>query len=127
MTIIHFCQVQDKIETVDAEKFCGLLACLIHEVTLPLSTLSTKSNESAPKTKLTSSCLEVDLELMWALLPRSVLKGVANGEATFNLTLMSSAIHLLKDVDVSTHTLLQIKTRLQMQPITRLQHGHKEW
>ena len=55
-----------------AEKFCLLLASLIKDL----------------------DGLEVDLELMWNLLPASVLR--ANGEATYYLTLMSSAMNINK-------------------------------
>ena len=38
----------------------------------------------------------IDLELMWNLLPQSVLRGLSNGEATYYLTLMSSAANLTR-------------------------------
>ena len=59
-------------KTTQAEKFCNLLASLIKDF----------------------QWLEVDLELMWSLLPTSVLK--SNGEATYYLTLISSAINTYK-------------------------------
>ena len=54
------------------EKFCLLLASLIKDF----------------------QWLEVDLELLWSLLPTSVLR--ANGETTYHLTLVSSAININK-------------------------------
>ena len=60
---------------LNAEKFCLLLAHIIKEQEM-------------------SDWIEVDLELLWNLLPQSVLRGLSNGEATYYLTLVSSAANI---------------------------------
>ena len=60
---------------LNAEKFCLLLAQIIKEQEM-------------------SEWIEVDLELLWNLLPQSVLRGLSNGEATYYLTLVSSAANI---------------------------------
>ena len=77
-----------------AEKFCLLLASLIKDF----------------------EWLEVDLELMWNLLPASVLR--ATGEATYYLTLMSSAMNINKTGkpmtdSTSAKTIVSTKTNFQ--------------
>ena len=62
---------------LNAEKFCCLLAKILKEQEM-------------------SDWIEVDLELMWNLLPQSVLRGLSNGEATYYLTLVSSAANMTK-------------------------------
>ena len=61
----------------DAEEFCAQLAHIIQELKM-------------------SDWVGIDLELMWNLLPQSVLRGLSNGEATYYLTLMSSAANLIR-------------------------------
>ena len=60
---------------LNAEKFCLLLAHVIKEQEM-------------------SDWIEIDLELLWNLLPQSVLRGLSNGEATYYLTLVSSAANI---------------------------------
>merc|ERR1712088_460583 len=68
---------EEKMSDLNAEKFCLLLAHVIKEQEM-------------------SDWIEIDLELMWNLLPQSVLRGLSNGEATYYLTLMSSAANLIR-------------------------------
>ena len=65
---------KEKMSDLNADKFCGLLAQLIKEEDM-------------------KGWIEIDLELLWSLLPQSVLHGLSNGEATYYLTLVSSAVH----------------------------------
>jgi len=66
---------EEKMSDLNAEKFCLLLAHIIKEQEM-------------------SDWIEVDLELLWNLLPQSVLRGLSNGEATYYLTLVSSAANI---------------------------------
>ena len=62
----------------DAEEFCAQLAHIIQELDM-------------------SDWVGIDLEIMWNILPQSVLRGLSNGEATYYLTLMSSAANLTRN------------------------------
>ena len=74
--ILYSVQVgEEKMSDLNAEKFCLLLAHIIKEQEM-------------------SDWIEVDLELLWNLLPQSVLRGLSNGEATYYLTLVSSAANI---------------------------------
>jgi hypothetical protein len=72
---------------LNADKFCDLLAFVLRKLEL-------------------FEWVEVDVELMWNLLPQSVLRGTSNGEATYYLTLMSSAVNLMKQQTSPESTLL---------------------
>ena len=82
----------------DTDEFCGQLAHIILELEM-------------------SDWVEIDLELMWNILPQSVLRGLSNGEATYYLTLMSSAVNLIKSGPINlmplvrniSHTIWQSK------------------
>merc|ERR1719510_2593552 len=67
--------VGEELSDLNAEKFCGLLSKIMTAQGI-------------------SEWIEIDLELMWNLLPQSVLRGLANGEATYYLTLVSSAANI---------------------------------
>ncbi len=69
-------QVGEKeLSDLNAEKFCFLLAQLLQDLQM-------------------TEWIEIDLELLWNLLPQSVLRGLSNGEATYYLTLVSSAANI---------------------------------
>ena len=84
----------------DTDEFCGQLAHIILELEM-------------------SDWVGIDLELMWNILPQSVLRGLSNGEATYYLTLMSSAVNLIKSGPINLmplvrnilHTIWQNKLR----------------
>jgi len=69
--------INSPLSLSDAEEFCAQLAHIIQELKM-------------------SDWVGIDLELMWNLLPQSVLRGLSNGEATYYLTLMSSAANLIR-------------------------------
>ena len=73
----------------DTDEFCGQLAHIILELEM-------------------SDWVGIDLELMWNLLPQSVLRGLSNGEATYYLTLMSSAVNLIKSGPINLMPLVRI-------------------
>ena len=73
----------------DTDEFCGQLAHIILELEM-------------------SDWVGIDLELMWNLLPKSVLRGLSNGEATYYLTLMSSAVNLIKSGPINLMPLVRI-------------------
>lgn len=70
---------------LNAENFCWLLAHILKELQM-------------------NDWIEVDLELLWNLLPQSVLKGLSNGEATYYLTLVSSAANINRQNSGSLRT-----------------------
>ena len=83
-------QVGEKeMSDLNAEKFCWLLAHLLSELEM-------------------TDWIEVDLELLWNLLPQSVLRGLSNGEATYYLTLVSSAANINRN----THNLSTSQLKL---------------
>ena len=73
----------------DTDEFCGQLAHIILELEM-------------------SDWVGIDLELMWNILPQSVLRGLSNGEATYYLTLMSSAVNLIKSGPINLMPLVRI-------------------
>jgi len=66
---------EKELSDLNAEKFCFLLAQLLQDLQM-------------------TEWIEIDLELLWNLLPQSVLRGLSNGEATYYLTLVSSAANI---------------------------------
>ena len=76
----------------DAEEFCAQLAHIIQELNM-------------------TDWVGIDLELMWNLLPQSVLRGLSNGEATYYLTLMSSAANLTRLGTNNINSLVSMKQR----------------